>query len=100
VVPSYYDEPVYIEALARSVRGTLATLDKEPEVIVASFHGIPQRNVALGDPYYAQCQRTGELLREALGLPVTRFRISYQSRFGYANWLQPYTEATMRRLAH
>lgn len=100
VVPSYYDEPAYIEALARSVRGTLATLDKEPEVIVASFHGIPQRNVALGDPYYAQCQRTGELLREALGLPVTRFRVSYQSRFGYANWLQPYTEATMRQLAH
>ena len=99
VVPSYFDEPAYIAALARSVRGTLATLDEEPEVVVASFHGIPQRNVALGDPYYAQCQRTGELLRDALGLPATRFRISYQSRFGYADWLQPYTEATMRQLA-
>ncbi|APG05136.1 ferrochelatase [Luteibacter rhizovicinus DSM 16549] len=99
VVPSYFDEPAYIEALARSVRGTLAGLDEEPEVVVASFHGIPQRNVALGDPYYVQCQRTGELLRDALGLPATRFRISYQSRFGYADWLQPYTEATMRELA-
>jgi len=100
VVPSYFDEPAYIEALARSVRTTLASLEHEPEVIVASFHGIPQRNVALGDPYYAQCQVTGELLRDALNLPATRFRISYQSRFGYADWLQPYTEATMRQLAH
>jgi len=99
VVPSYFDEPAYIAALARSVRGTLAALDEEPEVVVASFHGIPQRNVALGDPYYAQCQRTGELLRDALGLPATRFRISYQSRFGYADWLQPYTEPTLVALA-
>lgn len=100
VVPSYFDEPAYIEALARSVRETLATLDHEPEVIVASFHGIPRRNIDLGDPYYAQCQRTGELLRDALGLPATRFRITYQSRFGYADWLQPYTDATVRQLAH
>jgi ferrochelatase len=99
VVPSYFDEPTYIEALARSVRTTLASLDHEPEVVVASFHGIPQRNVALGDPYHAQCQVTGELLRDALNLPATRFRITYQSRFGYADWLQPYTDATMRQLA-
>jgi ferrochelatase len=100
VVPAYFDEPAYIEALARSVRTTLERLAEEPEVIVASFHGIPQRNIALGDPYYEQCQHTGELLRDALNLPATRFRISYQSRFGYADWLQPYTEATMRQLAH
>lgn len=100
VVPSYFDEPSYIEALARSVRTTLKTLAEEPEVIVASFHGIPQRNIALGDPYYEQCQHTGELLRDALNLPPTRFRITYQSRFGYADWLQPYTDATMRQLAH
>ncbi|PTR32822.1 ferrochelatase [Luteibacter sp. OK325] len=100
VVPSYFDEPSYIEALARSVRTTLETFAEEPEVIVASFHGIPQRNIALGDPYYEQCQHTGELLRDALNLPPTRFRITYQSRFGYADWLQPYTDATMRQLAH
>lgn len=99
VVPAYFDEPTYIQALARSVQKILSTLPKEPEVVVASFHGIPRRNIVLGDPYYEQCQRTGELLREALQLPPTRFRITYQSRFGYADWLQPYTDATVRQLA-
>jgi ferrochelatase len=98
-VPSYYDEPSYIHALARSVRTAMQALPEEPEVVVASFHGIPKRNVALGDPYFDQCQRTGELLRRALALPATRFRTTYQSRFGYADWLQPYTDATVRQLA-
>jgi ferrochelatase len=99
VVPSYFDDPAYIQALARSVENGIATLTEEPEVVIASFHGIPKRNVQLGDPYYEQCQLTGELLREALGLPATRFRTTYQSRFGYADWLQPYTDATVRQLA-
>lgn len=98
-VPAYFDEPSYIEALARSVQAKLDTLEHEPDVVVASFHGIPLRNIERGDPYHAQCQLTGELLREALGLPAVRFRITYQSRFGYADWLQPYTDATMRQLA-
>lgn len=98
-VPAWYDEPVYIDALARSVRRQLAMLPWEPEVVVASFHGIPLRNVEQGDPYFVQCQRTGELLRKALNRPPTAFRITYQSRFGYADWLQPYTDATLRQLA-
>lgn len=98
-VPAYFDEPSYIQALANSVRTALDSMEHEPEVIVASFHGIPLRNIERGDPYHAQCQLTGELLREALGLPATRFRVTYQSRFGYADWLQPYTDATMRQLA-
>ncbi|MCZ8185361.1 MAG: ferrochelatase [Beijerinckiaceae bacterium] len=99
VAPAYADEPVYIEALAKSVRDHLSTLDWEPEVLVATFHGMPQKYLEKGDPYHCECQKTGRLLREALGWEKDRFRITFQSRFGNDPWLQPYTDETVKALA-
>lgn len=98
-VPPYHDDPVYIDALARSVESHLATLSFEPEVVLASFHGIPQSYFRKGDPYYCHCQKTGRLLRERLGWSEDRLRITFQSRFGPEEWLQPYTDKTVEALA-
>ncbi|MBB3457814.1 ferrochelatase [Rhizobium sp. BK313] len=98
-VPDYHTDPTYIEALANSVTRHLATLDWQPEKILASFHGIPLSYSEKGDPYYGQCMETGRLLREKLGLPEDRFMITFQSRFGPEEWLQPYTDKTVERLA-
>ena len=98
-VPDYHTDPTYIEALANSVTRHLATLDWQPEKILASFHGIPLSYSEKGDPYYGQCIETGRLLREKLGLPEDRFMITFQSRFGPEEWLQPYTDKTVERLA-
>ena len=99
VVPPYYDEPAYIDALAASMHKALAKLDFEPEVILASYHGIPQDYFDKGDPYYCQCAKTTRLLRERLGLEPTQLRMTFQSRFGRAEWLKPYTDATVKALA-
>lgn len=98
-VPPYHDEPAYIEALANSVTRHLATLDWEPEIILTSFHGIPQSYFDKGDPYYCHCQKTARLLRELLRLPKERLMITFQSRFGPEEWLQPYTDKTVEKLA-
>ncbi|MDJ0932482.1 ferrochelatase [Breoghania sp.] len=98
-VPPYHDEPVYIEALAQSIEGHLATLDFEPEVVLASFHGIPQSYFKNGDPYHCHCQKTTRLLRERLGWDGKKLRITFQSRFGPEEWLQPYTDHTVEELA-
>ncbi len=98
-VPPYHDDPVYIDALANSVTSHLATLDWEPEIILTSFHGIPQSYFDKGDPYYCQCQKTARLLRERLGLSKERLMITFQSRFGPEEWLQPYTDKTVEKLA-
>ncbi|MBP1847020.1 ferrochelatase [Rhizobium petrolearium] len=98
-VPPYHDDPTYIEALASSVRQIYATLDWEPEVLIASFHGIPQSYFKAGDPYHCHCQKTGRLLREALGLSEKSFMLTFQSRFGPEEWLQPYTDKTVEKLA-
>ena len=84
VAAPYFDDPAYIEALAASTRASLAKLDFEPEVILASFHGIPQDYFDKGDPYYCHCAKTTRLLREALGLDDKKLRMSFQSRFGGA----------------
>ena len=97
--PPYYVEPTYIEALANSVEAQLASLPFTPEVIVASFHGMPQKYVDKGDPYQTQCVATVEALRKRLGLDDNRLILTFQSRFGYDPWLQPYTDKTMERLA-
>jgi protoporphyrin/coproporphyrin ferrochelatase len=94
----YYDDPVYIDALARSTRAALSRLDFEPEVVLASYHGIPQSYFDKGDPYYCHCAKTTRLLREALGRDETRMRMTFQSRFGRAEWLKPYTAETVREL--
>ena len=95
----WYDQPVYIEALARSTREGLMKLDFAPEVVLASFHGIPQAYFDKGDPYSCQCAKTTRLLREALGWEEGRLRMTFQSRFGRAEWLKPYTAETVRELA-
>ncbi|MGH6762425.1 MAG: ferrochelatase [Phyllobacterium sp.] len=98
-VPAYPDEPSYIEALARSIEGHLASLDFEPEVILASYHGIPLSYEQRGDPYREQCRQTTQLLRERLGFDENRLRLTFQSRFGPEEWLQPYTDKTVEMLA-
>ena len=99
IAAPYYDDPVYIDALARSTRAGLARLDFEPEVVLASYHGIPQAYFDKGDPYYCHCAKTTRLLRQALGWDEERFRMTFQSRFGRAEWLKPYTAETVRELA-
>jgi protoporphyrin/coproporphyrin ferrochelatase len=98
-VPPYFDDPAYIDALAQSVRSHLSTLTWEPEVVVASFHGIPQRYFDNGDPYYCHCHKTARLLREALGMDEQRLVMTFQSRFGREEWIKPYTDATIGKLA-
>lgn len=99
IAPAYADEPVYIDALAKSVRAHLAALDWEPDVLIATFHGMPEKYLQAGDPYHCECQKTARLLREALGFDMDRFRITFQSRFGKDPWLQPYTDETVKSLA-
>ena len=91
VVEQFHDHPAYIAALAGLVR-------ERPEVLVMSFHGLPQRAVDRGDPYRDQCLRTAELLARALGLAPSQYRVTFQSRFGPARWLQPYTSAVLAEL--
>lgn len=97
-IPSYEVEPVYIEALARSIEKHLATLDFKPEVILASYHGIPKSYSDKGDPYRSQCLETSRLLRARLGMDDKQFRSTFQSRFGPEEWLQPYTDETLEEL--
>jgi len=99
VTPPYYDDPDYIEALAVSINAHLATLPFAPELIVASFHGMPQEYVDKGDPYQAQCTATTEALRKRMGLDASKLLLTFQSRFGFDEWLKPYTDKTMERLA-
>ncbi|WP_338692065.1 ferrochelatase [Bradyrhizobium sp. 26S5] len=99
VTPPYYDDPDYIEALAVSINEHLATLSFQPEIILASFHGMPKDYVDKGDPYQAQCIATTNALRKRLGLDANRLILTFQSRFGNAEWLQPYTDKTVEKLA-
>ncbi len=99
VVPPYFDDPSHIDALAASLRDHLASLDWEPEVVLASFHGLPKEYFDKGDPYHCHCQKTGRLLREAMGMDADKLRVVFQSRFGKAEWLQPYTDKTVEELA-
>lgn len=94
-LPPYYDDPLYIAALSDSIRAELAKLDFAPDAIVTSFHGMPLRTLELGDPYHCHCQKTARLLSAALGRPV---RVSFQSRFGRAKWLEPATDEMLEAL--
>ncbi|MDG3578766.1 ferrochelatase [Rhizobium sp. YJ-22] len=98
-VPPYHDDPVYIEALAQSVEKHYASLDWQPDLLITSFHGIPKSYFDKGDPYYCQCQKTARLLRERLGLSKDKLMVTFQSRFGPEEWLQPYTDKTVEELA-
>src|SRR5262245_14067971 len=99
VAAPYFDDPVYIEAVAASARAEIAKLSFEPEVILASFHGMPQKYIDKGDPYYDQCVVTTRLLREALKMDENKLVLAFQSRFGRGKWLEPATVDTVRALA-
>jgi ferrochelatase len=99
VTPPYYDDVDYIEALTVSISAHLKTLPFQPELIVASFHGMPQKYVDKGDPYQAQCIATTDALRRRMGLDASKLLLTFQSRFGFDEWLQPYTDKTVERLA-
>jgi ferrochelatase len=98
-VPAYYDEPAYIEALAQSVERAYAGLARRPDVLVTSYHGMPERYLAEGDPYHCQCQKTTRLLRERLGFAADEVIVTFQSRFGSEEWLKPYTVEEVARQA-
>jgi ferrochelatase len=98
-IPPYYDEPVYIDALAASMTKYLASLHFEPEVVLASYHGIPKTYSEKGDPYRQHCEETTRLLRDRLGWSEKKLLTTFQSRFGAQEWLQPYTDKTVERLA-
>jgi len=99
VAPPYYNDPAHIDAVTGSLKGHLAKLDFEPEVILVSFHGMPKDYLLKGDPYYCQCHVTWRLMREAMGWPEERFRMSFQSLFGRGEWLRPYTDETIKAMA-
>ena len=99
VAPPYYDDPAYIEALAQSMRAGIAALPFEPEVVIASYHGLPVEYFQKGDPYHCHCMKTTRLLRAAMGWNEKKLRHTFQSRFGKAEWLQPYTDKTIAALA-
>jgi ferrochelatase len=99
VAPAWFDQPVYIDAVARSLQQALDKLTFKPDVILASFHGMPEEYLHKGDPYYCQCHKTARLLRQRLGLDEDKFQLTFQSRFGFAEWLKPYTDATVKALA-
>lgn len=98
-LPSYHADPAYISAVAQSIRDHLATLDFEPEVLFASYHGMPKSYLEKGDPYYCFCQMTSRLVAAELGWPDGRLVTTFQSRFGRAEWLQPYTEPELEARA-
>ena len=91
-LPPYYDDPLYIDALKASLERQLAALDFEPQRLLLSFHGMPQRTLELGDPYHCHCRKTARLLGERLAIPTD---IAFQSRFGRAKWLEPATDTTL-----
>ena len=97
--PPYYDEPSYIDALAVSIEQHLASLPYKPDTIIASFHGMPQSYIDKGDPYQAHCVATIDALRKRMKLDDKSLMLTFQSRFGYQKWLQPYTDKTIAQRA-
>ena len=98
-LPAYHDDPLYIEALAKDLARQLDALAFEPEVLLLSFHGMPERTLHLGDPYHCQCRKTARLLEEALARPRLRTVTTFQSRFGRAKWLEPATADVLAQAA-
>jgi ferrochelatase len=98
-VAPYFDHPLYIDALAQSVERAYAAAEKTPNLLVCSYHGVPQRYLKEGDPYHCQCQKTTRLLKERLGWDDSQIITTFQSKFGPEDWLQPYTVKEVARLA-
>ncbi|PXA99246.1 ferrochelatase [Nostoc sp. 3335mG] len=96
--PAYFEDAKYIETLANSIRDGVAALDFEPDLVITSYHGMPVEYLKKGDPYHCQCYKTTRLVREYLGWPKERLMVTFQSRFGPTEWLQPYTDKTLEAL--
>lgn len=96
--PAYFDDPAYIRALGDSIRDGVAKLDFEPDVVITSYHGMPVEYLQKGDPYHCQCFKTTRLVREYLGWEKDKLMVTFQSRFGPTEWLQPYTDKTLEAL--
>jgi len=99
-INSYHDQPAYIEALAKTIITHWSNRDRKPDMLVFSFHGIPKSYVENGDPYFCHCQKTARLVAEKLLLKETKWKVTFQSRVGREEWLQPYTDNTMKQLAY
>ena len=99
VVEPYFEDPAYIDALAQSIETAYAKADKKPELLICSYHGMPQRYLLEGDPYHCQCQKTTRLLKDRLGWDDTQIKTTFQSVFGREEWLKPYTVKEVARLA-
>ncbi|AAV93404.1 ferrochelatase [Ruegeria pomeroyi DSS-3] len=98
-VPAYFDQPAYVDALAQSIERAYAAMDSRPDVLVCSYHGMPERYLMQGDPYHCQCVKTTRLLRERLGWDESEVVSTFQSRFGPEEWLKPYTVDHVAELA-
>ncbi|WP_127561924.1 ferrochelatase [Nioella ostreopsis] len=98
-LPAYFNHPSYVDALAGSVERAYAAMDSKPDILVASYHGMPERYLMQGDPYHCQCQKTTRLLRERLGWDKSQIVTTFQSKFGPEEWLKPYTVEEVARLA-
>ena len=98
-IEPYFDDPAYIDALAQSVERGYAALDKRPDLLVVSYHGMPERYLKQGDPYHCQCQKGTRLLKERLGWDEGDITTTFQSVFGPEEWLKPYTVKEVARLA-
>ena len=101
-LPPYFDDAAYIDALEADIAGQIGGLGFEPEVLLLSYHGMPERTLRLGDPYHCHCRKTSRLLGERLAARLPRLRVetAFQSRFGRARWLEPATEAVLRKEAN
>ncbi len=99
LAPPWHDDPAYIAALSATMKAHLKTLKWKPDVILASFHGIPKSYFEKGDPYFCHCSKTARLLRDELGMDEKGLIMTFQSRFGPEEWLQPYTDKTVEALA-
>ncbi len=98
-IPAYFEDPSYIAAIGDSIRSHIQTLDWEPDVVLTSFHGLPKEYLEKGDPYHCQCAKTSRLVREYLRWDHSKLQLTFQSRFGPKEWLQPYTDKTVEALA-
>ncbi|WIJ26285.1 ferrochelatase [Devosia sp. RR2S18] len=96
--PAYFEDPKYIQVLGDSIRDGVAALPFEPDVVITSYHGMPVEYLKRGDPYHCQCYKTTRLVREYLDWPKEKLMVTFQSRFGPTQWLEPYTDVTLEEL--
>jgi len=96
--PAYFEEDSYVDAIAQSIENGISKLDFEPDLVITSYHGVPKSYLLKGDPYHCQCYKTTRLVREKLGWAEEKLMLTFQSRFGPQEWLQPYTDKTLEAL--